>query len=103
MVSWIKSMKLKNGNLLNESVEIHKEIFEDIKKSHEEWKAAHCMFEEAVEQDQIDYAIFILEAAERRYQMHLRRAKNYGVVGSTHECVNDTPYNNLAKRVEGSH
>lgn len=103
MVSWMKYVGFKSEKAFNEDVEIQKEIFEDIKKSHEEWKAAHYMFEEAVEQDQIDYAIFILEAAERRYQMHLRRAKQYGVVGSTQDCVYDTPYNNLARRVEGSH
>ncbi|WP_211749627.1 DUF2508 family protein [Paenibacillus sp. Marseille-Q4541] len=101
MVGWIKVAGSRSEKLINEGVELHREIFEDIRKSHEEWKLAHCMFEEAIEQDQIDYAIFTLEAAERRYQMHLRRAKQCGISGSTQECVYDTPYSNLSKRMEG--
>jgi len=40
------------------------------------------MFEEALGQDQIDYAIYILEAAERKYQIHLKHAKSIGLNSS---------------------
>lgn len=40
------------------------------------------MFDEALGQDQIDYAIYILEAAERKYQIHLKHAKSLGLNSS---------------------
>lgn len=53
--------------------------FLEVRKAQMEWERAHLMFDEAVGQDQIDYAIYILEAAERKYQIHLKHAKNLGL------------------------
>lgn len=50
-------------------------VFMDVRKSQMEWERAHMMFQEATGQDQIDYAIYMLEAAERKYQMNLKQAK----------------------------
>ncbi|MGM1049938.1 MAG: DUF2508 family protein [Bacillota bacterium] len=50
-------------------------VFMDVRKSQMEWERAHLMFQEAMGQDQIDYAIYMLEAAERKYQMNLKQAK----------------------------
>ena len=47
----------------------------DVQQSQMEWERAHLTFQEALGQDQIDYAIFMLEAAERKYQMKLKQAK----------------------------
>ncbi|WP_340015197.1 DUF2508 family protein [Paenibacillus sp. FSL K6-1318] len=66
------------------SVEKHKrilkeleadQIYADIQTAKQEWERAMRQFEDAQGQDEIDYAIYVLEAAERKYQIHLKRAK----------------------------
>ncbi|AIQ50209.1 hypothetical protein [Paenibacillus sp. FSL R7-0331] len=54
-------------------------VFLEVRNAQVEWERAHLMFDEALGQDQIDYAIFILEAAERKYQIHLKHAKSLGI------------------------
>ncbi|MNW23183.1 hypothetical protein D3C71_2251380 [compost metagenome] len=54
-------------------------MFLDVRKAQAEWERAYLMFDEALGQDQIDYAIYILEAAERKYQIHLKHAKSLGI------------------------
>ncbi len=54
-------------------------VFLEVRKAQSEWERACLMFDEARGQDQIDYAIYILEAAERKYQIHLRHAKLLGL------------------------
>ncbi|MFC3750681.1 DUF2508 family protein [Paenibacillus sp. GCM10012306] len=53
--------------------------FMEVRKAQMEWERAYLMFDEALGQDQIDYAIYILEAAERKYQIHLKHAKSLGL------------------------
>jgi hypothetical protein len=53
--------------------------FLEVRNAQMEWERAYLMFDEALGQDQIDYAIFILEAAERKYQIHLKHAKSLGL------------------------
>ncbi|MCL6606143.1 MAG: hypothetical protein K6T94_25025 [Paenibacillus sp.] len=53
--------------------------FLDVRKAQSEWERAYLMFDEAQGQDQIDYAIFMLEAAERKYKIHLKHAKMLGL------------------------
>lgn len=55
--------------------EYRQELFAQIRASHAEWLRAHRLFHEATGKDEIDYAIFVLEAAERKYQIHLKSAK----------------------------
>ncbi len=54
----------------------------EVRKAQSEWERAYLMFDEALGQDQIDYAIYILEAAERKYQIHLKHAKSIGLNSS---------------------
>ncbi|MDR0270982.1 DUF2508 family protein [Paenibacillus sp.] len=54
-------------------------VYMDVRKAQSEWEQARHVFEEAVGEDQIDYAIYMLEAAERKYQMNLRAAKRIGL------------------------
>ncbi|WP_410513031.1 hypothetical protein PaeBR_00620 [Paenibacillus sp. BR2-3] len=56
--------------------------FLEVRKAQSEWENAYLMFDEARGQDQIDYAIYILEAAERKYQIHLKYAKSLGLDSS---------------------
>ncbi|MNC46404.1 hypothetical protein D3C76_277430 [compost metagenome] len=57
----------------------HWNVFLEVQQAQSEWETAHLMFDEAKGQDQIDYAIYILEAAERKYQIHLKHAKSLGL------------------------
>ncbi|WP_223879853.1 DUF2508 family protein [Paenibacillus spiritus] len=50
-------------------------VVRDVHAARMDWERAYLMFDEAVGQDQIDYAIYILEAAERKYQIQLKQAK----------------------------
>jgi hypothetical protein len=54
-------------------------VYQEVRKAQSEWERAYLMFDEALGQDQIDYAIYILEAAERKYQIHLKHAKRLGM------------------------
>ncbi|WYU46480.1 DUF2508 family protein [Paenibacillus sp. FSL K6-0108] len=67
----------KRERMLKEMEE--EQIYSDIQKAKAEWERAVRQFEEAQGQDEIDYAIYVLEAAERKYQIHLKRAKRIGV------------------------
>ncbi|NMO97928.1 DUF2508 family protein [Paenibacillus lemnae] len=58
------------------------EAYLDVRSSQMEWERAHLLFQEASGQDQIDYAIYMLEAAERKYQMNLKQAKQMNLNGA---------------------
>ncbi|WP_438348238.1 hypothetical protein ACP8HI_21860 [Paenibacillus sp. FA6] len=59
--------------------EVHGELYRDIAEALIRWEEARMYFEEAVGKDQVDYAIYMLEAAELRYQIHLKKAKTLGI------------------------
>ncbi len=50
-------------------------LFREIEKAKAEWLRAQSQFDEAHGQDQVDYSIYLLEAAEKRYELLLRQAK----------------------------
>lgn len=52
---------------------------EEINSAKQDWDNALRHFEYALGKDQIDYAIFSIEAAEKRYEMLLRKAKALNV------------------------
>lgn len=54
-------------------------LIREIHEAHRDWVNAQRHFEYAVGQDQVDYAIFAIEAAEKRYEMLLRQAKRMQV------------------------
>ncbi|OZB90017.1 hypothetical protein [Paenibacillus sp. XY044] len=79
-MTWLK--RNKSGMSTRQYKEEQEEkwtVYNDVQNAHAEWKLARMRFEEALGQDQIDYAIYMLEAAERKYQMHLKQAKNIGL------------------------
>lgn len=45
-------------------------------KAHREWELAQKRFDHALGDDEVDYAVFLLEAAEKRYDMLLRKLKS---------------------------
>jgi len=54
-------------------------LVREIQEAHRDWVNAHRHFEYAQGKDQVDYAIFAIEAAEKRYEMLLRHAKSLQV------------------------
>ncbi|MBW7477753.1 YaaL family protein [Paenibacillus oenotherae] len=50
-------------------------LYEEIVAARRDWDNAQRHFEYALGRDQVDYAIFAIEAAEKRYEMLLRKAK----------------------------
>lgn len=55
--------------------EISDELVAEIWKAHQDWVVARQKLDYAKSHDQIDYAVYIIEAAEKRYDMLLRQAK----------------------------
>ena len=52
------------------------DLLKEIEQAKQEWIRAYDQLDYAVGKEQIDYAIFALEAAEKRYEMLLNQAKN---------------------------
>jgi hypothetical protein len=50
-------------------------LVQEICEAHRNWVCAQAFFEVAHGIDQIDYAIYMLEATEKRYDMLLKQAK----------------------------
>jgi hypothetical protein len=75
---WPRSTKAKREALVSED----KLLLSEIKKAHMEWVVAQKRFDYVTEKDQIDYAIYAMEAAEKRYEMLLRQAKQLKLTAS---------------------
>jgi hypothetical protein len=58
-------------------------LLNEIKTAKRDWEMAYHRIDLANGHDEIDYAIFALEAAEKKYEMLLRQAKQ------TNLCVFD--------------
>jgi hypothetical protein len=54
-------------------------LVQEIRKAHQIWVAAQAHFEFALDKDQVDYAIYALEAAEKRFEMLIKQAKQMRV------------------------
>lgn len=52
-----------------------KQLIEDVRQAEREWALAQWHFDNALGDDRIDYAIFTLEAAEKKLDMLLKQAK----------------------------
>ncbi|GIP50893.1 hypothetical protein D3C76_245090 [compost metagenome] len=59
----------------NEAMDYKRELYAEVINALREWERARIAFQEAVGHDEVDVAIYTLEAAERRYQIQLKAAK----------------------------
>lgn len=55
------------------------EYISEIRKAREEWLAAQNYFENVVDHALVDYAIYELEAARRKYVYMLKQAETKGI------------------------
>jgi hypothetical protein len=69
---WFDSSK-RQANLLE--IKDRHLLFEEIGKARKEWSEARERLDWAIGKDHIDYSIYALETAEKRYEMLLRIAK----------------------------
>ncbi len=74
LMEWIKRLlnRLEQPEQLSSQ---SRTLVQEIWEAHRDWKVAELKLNEAVEPDQIDYAIYVTEATEKRYNMLLREAK----------------------------
>lgn len=71
-------MRIMRGKTDGSPDEIRTEreqLLEAVRQAHLEWTMAQWRFHDALGYDQVDYAIYALEAAEKKYDMLLRKAK----------------------------
>lgn len=79
MMIW-KSTPKKSEKRHSYAEQIDKlQLITDLRQAQTEWKNACLQFDYAKEEEEIDYAISMMEAAERKYTMLLRRAKRQNV------------------------
>lgn len=55
------------------------ELIDSVQAAKEEWQAAQVYFENVSEPDLVDFSIYKLEAARRKYMYLLKLARNEGV------------------------
>ncbi|NOU90406.1 DUF2508 family protein [Paenibacillus sp. LMG 31460] len=73
-------MKSPNTKSVQEELKRDKQmLIQEIRSAHATWVSAQAHFEFALDKDQIDYAIYAMEAAEKRFEMLIKQAKKLGV------------------------
>jgi hypothetical protein len=73
---WFRTKWKGSTDLHTESLRNEKQLLlQEISEAHKKWASAYAQFDFALDGDQIDYAIFTLEAAEKRFGMLLKQAK----------------------------
>lgn len=78
MTAWMKFwQKNKQEPKLEPSVQLDRYMLvQEIRKAHLEWEIAQKRFDYVTEKEQIDYSIYALEAAEKRFEMLIKQAKD---------------------------
>ncbi|MFE5322585.1 DUF2508 family protein [Paenibacillus sp. NPDC056579] len=51
------------------------QLLMEIEKAHSEWVNAQQRLDYVIEKEQIDYAVYAMEAAEKRFEMLIKQAK----------------------------
>ncbi|MBM7567668.1 YaaL family protein [Paenibacillus sacheonensis] len=79
MWNWFRRKK-RTADLKKKSEQQEQmELLDEIQTAKQEWENAQRFFEYAMDSDQIDYAIFAIASAEKRYEMLIRKAKRLPV------------------------
>lgn len=52
------------------------QLLMEIGIAHDEWVAAQQRLDYVLDKDQIDYAVYAMEAAEKRFEMLIKQAKH---------------------------
>ncbi len=73
MKKWVEQFRVRKQSAVVSDENLA--LIEEIQQARERWTVANEQLNYVMEQDQIDYAIYALEAAEKKYDMLLRQAK----------------------------
>ncbi|WP_243633322.1 DUF2508 family protein [Paenibacillus xerothermodurans] len=57
------------------------QLMQEIRQAHADWVLAYKRLDYVIEKEQIDYAVYALEAAEKRFEMLLKQAKQMKLSG----------------------
>lgn len=68
-------LRTKKKVLLSVQLEERRQLAEELEEAEREWNLARWRFDYALGHDHVDYAIYSLEAAEKKLDMLLRKAK----------------------------
>ncbi|MFD2614572.1 DUF2508 family protein [Paenibacillus gansuensis] len=74
-MKWLGTWWTTRGKRHQEMPEENLYLIKELRTARMEWENAQCRLDYVIERDQIDYAVFALEASEKRYEMLLRKAK----------------------------
>ncbi|MFC4768510.1 DUF2508 family protein [Effusibacillus consociatus] len=75
---WSKWMFWMEGENKEEPSEEEK-FFAELQQAHKEWVLAQQRIDLLADPELIDHAIFVLEAAEKKYNFYLRKAREKGI------------------------
>lgn len=72
---WLKRWNWRK--LAKRALDEQQAVLKELEEAKQEWIHAYQKLDHVTEKEQIDYAIFALEAAEKRYEMLLRKVKEH--------------------------
>lgn len=75
----IFSLKDIIGNVRVQENPAEESIYKSLDQARQDWENAKNIFENVTNPDLIDYAIYNVDAAEKRYTYLLKQIKNKGV------------------------
>ncbi|WP_312814122.1 YaaL family protein [Sedimentibacter sp.] len=73
---------------VQKDVDEKKDLYASLENAKKEWEEAKNIFENVSEPDLVDYAIYNIEAAEKKYVYLLRKIKSEGSNEGTSESTN---------------
>ncbi len=76
LLSLFSNNKLGEKQVDEKQTEENQELIDSVRAAKEEWQAAQVYFENVSEPDLVDFSIYKLEAARRKYMYLLKLAKN---------------------------
>lgn len=80
MRNWLKAWKGKDNGPSESFRQDRLQLLQEIRQAHMEWVTAQRRFDYVLEKEQIDYAVYALEAAEKRFEMLIKQAKNMNII-----------------------
>lgn len=78
-------MKMTLTNLANDllskptPVPKHQPLLEQLEEARQEWLSAQNFYNNVTDADLVDYAAYLIQAAEKKYTYLLKRARHEGV------------------------
>jgi hypothetical protein len=77
---WERVRKTEAEKERQEKQNEEQQLIQEIEKAKEEWVLAQSRLDCVTDPELIDHAIFLIEAAEKKYMYLLRKARKQGIV-----------------------